>query len=123
MRDLIEESVGVAVGMAVVAVTMIDLGDPAVLTIGGAILATLTGTVKVLWDRTLAFSAATEAALTRCETEHKTAGMRMDALVQQVIDLTGQVNNLQGRIQGFQEAQVARPQVDPSPDTRPVPHG
>ena len=105
MREIVEYMAGTfAAGGAIVGATMIDVSDPVIVTIGGAILATLTGSVKVLWDRNTALTETTQEALSKCEQEHRLAAKRMDSLVTQVIGLSAEVGTLKGRIQGFQEA-------------------
>jgi hypothetical protein len=85
-----------------------------IVTIGGGILAGLTGTVKVLWDRNNKLSEKTEIALAQCEAEHKRSKLSYDAdrtqlvsqmneLVQRVIELSSEVGVLKGRIEGYQE--------------------
>jgi len=83
---------------------MIDVSDPVVVTAGAAVLAALTSAVKVLWDRNTALSKTTDIALSKCEAEHVNASAKVDVLVQKVIELSGQVGKMQGRIEGFQEA-------------------
>lgn len=105
MQYAIEETVGaVAAGAIILASAMIDVSDPVIVTAGTAVLAALTGAIKILWDRNNKLSAATDAALSKCESEHHKAAERMDNLVQKVIDLSAEVGNLKGRIQGYQEA-------------------
>ncbi len=113
---LFEECSGaVLTGMLLLGSAMIDVSDPVIVTIGGGILAALTGTVKVLWDRNNKLSIATDVALSKCEEEHRKANAKYDAdrkeseqrmtvLIDQVIKLSSEVGMLQGRIQGFQEA-------------------
>ena len=113
---LFEECSGaVLTGMLLLGSAMIDVSDPVIVTIGGGILAALTGTVKVLWDRNNKLSIATDVALSKCEEEHRKANakydtdrkeseQRMTVLIDQVIKLSSEVGVLQGRIQGFQEA-------------------
>lgn len=113
---LFEECSGaVLTGMLLLGSAMIDVSDPVIVTIGGGILAALTGTVKVLWDRNNKLSIATDVALSKCEEEHRKANakydtdrkeseQRMTVLIDQVIKLSSEVGMLQGRIQGFQEA-------------------
>ena len=113
---LIEECAGAVVtGFLLIGTAMIDVSDPVIVTIGGGILAALTGTVKVLWDRNNKLSNTTDIALAKCEEEHRKANSkydadrkafeeRMDLLVDKVITLSGEVGVLKGRIQGFQEA-------------------
>ena len=105
----------VATGVLLIGSSMIDVSDPVVVATGGTILAGLTGAVKVLWDKNNKLSTTTELALTKCEEEHKraaerydsdnkSASERMNVLIEKVIMLSGEVGNLHGRIQGFQEA-------------------
>jgi hypothetical protein len=113
---LFEECSGaVLTGLLLIGSAMIDVSDPVIVTIGGGILAALTGTVKVLWDRNNKLSLTTDVALAKCEEEHRKASVkydddrkeleqRMTVLIDQVIKLSGEVGMLQGRIQGFQEA-------------------
>lgn len=113
---LIEECTGaVFTGFLLLGSAMIDVSDPVIVTIGGGILAALTGTVKVLWDRNNKLSATTDVALAKCEEEHrrtnekydndrKLSDERMNVLIEKVITLSGEVGVLKGRIQGFQEA-------------------
>lgn len=114
--SLIEECTGaVLTGFLLLGSAMIDVSDPVIVTIGGGILAALTGTVKVLWDRNNKLSATTDVALAKCEAEHrrtnekydndrKLSDERMNVLIEKVITLSGEVGVLKGRIQGFQEA-------------------
>lgn len=116
MRTLIEEVTGfVAAGFVLLGTAMIDVSDPIVL--GGAttVLATLTGAVKVLWDRNSALTKQTDIALAACKEEHtktaekyeldrKLANERTNVLIDRVITLSGEVGMLNGRIQGFNEA-------------------
>ena len=127
MRQVIEEILGAtATGVFIVGVSMIDVSDPVVVTSGAAILAALTGAIKVLWDRNSALTKATDVALARCEQEHSKAAIKydldiqkasekyemqqqrsaeqMNVLIKQVIELSGEVGTMKGRIQGFQEA-------------------
>ena len=111
-----EECIGaVATGVLLLGSAMIDVSEPVIVTIGGGILAALTGTVKVLWDRNNRLSEKTETALAQCESEHQRSKERYEAdrnqllsqmneLVQRVIELSSEVGVLKGRIQGFQEA-------------------
>lgn len=111
-----ENAIGaVATGAMLFGVSMIDVSDPVIVTIGGSILAAMTGAIKVLWDRNNALGRATAEALGKCEEEHKIAAAkydgdrklsdeRMNVLIQQVISLSGEVGLMKGRIQGFQEA-------------------
>jgi len=113
---VIEECAGAVItGFLLLGSAMIDVSDPVIVTIGGGILAALTGTVKVLWDRNNKLSATTDEALAKCETEHrrtnekydndrKLSDQRMNVLIDQVITLSKEVGMLQGRIQGFHEA-------------------
>lgn len=113
---LIEECAGAVVtGFLLIGTAMIDVSDPIIVTIVGGILAALTGTVKVLWDRNNKLSTTTDIALAKCQEEHRKANSkydadrkafeeRMDLLVDKVITLSGEVGVLKGRIQGFQEA-------------------
>lgn len=113
---LIEEcACAVVTGFLLIGTAMIDVSDPVIVTIGGGILAALTGTVKVLWDRNNKLSTTTDIALAKCEEEHRKANSkydadrkafeeRMDLLVDKVITLSGEVGVLKGRIQGFHEA-------------------
>lgn len=104
MNSELIECVGGLLIAGALAATMIDVSDPVIVTIGGTVLATLTGAVKVLWDKNTKLSETTEIALSKCENEHKASAARMDALVQQVIALSAEVGTLKGRIQGYQEA-------------------
>lgn len=116
MDALTENIVGAVVtGALILGTSMIDVSDPIVVTIGGGILAALTGAIKVLWDRNNALSQTTTVALSECKTEHqkasekydsdrKLADERMNVLIEKVITLSGEVGVLKGRIQGFQEA-------------------
>lgn len=116
MENLIENIAGaVFTGSLVLGASMIDVSDPVVVTIGGAILAALTGAIKVLWERNNTLIKATDAALEKCEAEHKNAALkydsdrkladeRMNVLIDKVITLSSEVGVLKGRIQGFQEA-------------------
>lgn len=113
---LIEECTGaVFTGFLLLGSAMIDVSDPVIVATGGGILAALTGTVKVLWDRNNKLSATTDVALAKCEDEHrktsakydndrKISDERMNVLIEKVITLSGEVGVLKGRIQGFQEA-------------------
>lgn len=114
--NLLEECTGaVATGILLIGASMIDVSDPVIVAIGGGILAALTGTVKVLWDRNNKLSATTDQALAKCEAEHRRANEkydfdrkqfeeRMTVLIEKVISLSSEVGVLKGRIQGFQEA-------------------
>lgn len=116
MMTLLTDVSGAAVtGLLVLGAAMIDVSDPVIVSAVAAVLASLTGAVKVLWDRNNALSKATDIALTKCEEEHKrsaarydadtkTATERMNVLIEKVITLSGEVGILKGRIQGFQEA-------------------
>jgi hypothetical protein len=116
MNALTEAVIGaVSAVIFLLGTSMIDVSDPVVVGAGGTLLAALTGAVKVLWDRNNALSKATDAALEKCETEHKRAAERYDAdnktsaermnvLIQQVISLSSEVGMMKGRIIGFQEA-------------------
>ncbi len=105
MQYALEETAGAVVaGSLIVASAMIDVSDPVIVTAVTAVLAALTGAIKILWDRNNKLSAATDAALSKCETEHHKAAERMDNLVQKVIELSAEVGTLKGRIQGYQEA-------------------
>lgn len=105
MQYAIEETFGAVIaGSLILASAMIDVSDPVIVTAGTAVLAALTGAIKILWDRNNKLSATTEVALSKCESEHHKAAERMDVLVQQVIQLSAEVGNLKGRIQGYQEA-------------------
>lgn len=116
MQALTKNVVGaVATGALLLGTAMIDVSDPVVVTVGGGILAALTGAIKVLWDRNNTLSKVTDEALAKCEAEHKSAALkydtdrklfdeRMNVLIEKVITLSGEVGVLKGRIQGFQEA-------------------
>lgn len=116
MNDLTENVAGaVATGALLLGTAMIDVSDPMIVTIGGGMLAALTGAIKLLWDRNNALSSTTTVALSECKTEHqkaaekydsdrKLADERMNVLIEKVITLSGEVGVLKGRIQGFQEA-------------------
>ena len=93
-----------ATGILIIGTSMIDVSDPVVVTAGAAMLATLSGAVKVLWDKNNTLSKSTDVALTKCEEEHKKTAANMEVLVQQVISLSGEVGLMKGRIIGFQEA-------------------
>ena len=75
-----------------------------VVSFGGAVAAAL----KILWTKVENQSTATEHALKECRDEHKIAGNKIDTLTTKMIDLTGTVSKLQGRIEGYQEAQIER---------------
>ena len=116
MEAITENVIGaVATGALLFGTSMVDVSDPAIVAAAGVLFAALTGAVKLLWDRNNALSTATDAALLKCETEHKRASERYDAdrklsdertnvLIQQVISLSGEVGLMKGRIMGFQEA-------------------
>jgi hypothetical protein len=77
---LFEEcSCAVLTGMLLLGSAMIDVSDPVIVTIGGGILAALTGTVKVLWDRNNKLSTTTDIALAKCQEEHRKANSKYDA--------------------------------------------
>lgn len=116
METITENVVGAVVtGGLLFGTSIVDVSDPVVVTIGGAILAGLTGAIKVLWERNNTLSKVTDEALAKCEAEHKNAAAkydsdrkladeRMNVLIDKVITLSGEVGVLKGRIQGFQEA-------------------
>lgn len=115
MKVFIDFAGAVGTGIVLLGASMIDVSDPVVVTAGAAMLATLTGAVKVLWDRNTTLSKTTDVALSKCEDEHKRASVkyeedrrlsdeRMNVLIQQVISLSGEVGMMKGRIIGFQEA-------------------
>lgn len=111
-----EEVIGATLtGLLLLGAAMVDVSDPMIVTIGGGILAALTGTVKVLWDKNNKLSLHTDIALAKCEAEHRKTAQkydddrklydeRLNVLIQQVITLSKEVGMLTGRIQGFQEA-------------------
>lgn len=102
--DLTDVAYAVGAGTVVIAAAMIDVSDPVIVTIGATILGGLTAAIKILWNRNNTLSTATEKALSDCEAKHVTQEARYDVLVQQVIKLTAEVSNMEGRIAGFQEA-------------------
>lgn len=116
MRTVIEEVTGfVLAGFLLLGTAMIDASDPVVLGVATAVLGTLTGAVKVLWDRNSALTKQTDVALAACKEEHtkaaekyendrKLANERTNVLIDKVIKLSGEVGTLTGRIQGFNEA-------------------
>lgn len=116
MQQLIEEIIGAsATGGLLVGASMIDVSDPTIVGVGGIILSGLAGAIKVLWDRNTKLSLATDVALKKCEDEHassaakyeidrKQAAEQINVLIQQVIQMNGEVGLMKGRIQGFQEA-------------------
>lgn len=116
MIDALKDDIAGAVvtGVLILATAMIDVSDPIVITIGGGILAGLTGTVKVLWDRNNKLTEKTELALAHCQAEHQQSKDRYEAdrnqlisqmneLVSKVIALSSEVGVLKGRIEGYQE--------------------
>lgn len=102
--DLIYSSVAGAFTGALLGATMIDISDPIVIGLGTVAFGGLTGAIKVLWDRNSAQARVTDAALSECREEHIKAAAKVDTLVEKLIDLSGMVGTLKGRIEGFQEA-------------------
>lgn len=84
--------------------------DGGTLTVIGSMIVSVGGAVgtalKLLWGKVEAQSKATENALQECMDEHKVAGHKIDTLTTKMIDLTGTVSKLQGRIEGYQEAKT-----------------
>ena len=103
--NTIENVLGtVLAGLIVVGTAMIDVSDPLIVTAGTAMIAGLTGALKVLWDRANTLANKTDIALAKCEEEHQKAAERVNVLFEKVITLNGEVGMMKGRIQGFQEA-------------------
>lgn len=100
---MVSSAVGALTG-AILGATMIDISDPIVVGIGTIAFGGLTGAIKVLWDRNSAQEKTTDLALSECKSEHLKAAAKVDALVEKVIELSGAVGTLKGRIEGFQEA-------------------
>jgi hypothetical protein len=104
LSDLIENvSIG-AFASLMVGTTLIDASSPAVLAAGTAAFGAIGTAVKILWDRNTAQDRKNDVAFQRCEEEHIKNALKIDRLVETVIELSSTVGTLTGRIQGFQEA-------------------
>jgi len=104
MSDLIETTSIGALASLMIGATMIDASNPAVIGVATAAFGAIGTAIKILWDRNTAQERKNDLAFQRCEDEHVKTSLKVDQLVETVIELSGVVGTLKGRIQGFQEA-------------------
>ena len=104
MSELIETTSIGALASLMIGTTMIDASNPAVIGVATAAFGAIGTAVKILWDRNTAQERKNDMAFQRCEDEHVKTSLKVDQLVETVIELSGVVGTLKGRIQGFQEA-------------------
>ena len=64
--------------------------------------------LKVLWARVTTQIEGTAKALEDCHGEHKMSAVKIDSLHMKLVELSGEVGEMRGRILGFQEAENLR---------------
>jgi hypothetical protein len=104
LSDLIENVTIGALASLMIGTTMIDASNPAVIGVAMAAFGAIGTAVKILWARNTAQERKNDMAFLRCEEEHVKTSLKVDQLVETVIELSGSVGTLKGWIQGFQEA-------------------
>ena len=70
----------------------LEISTQTILTVGGAIATALIGALTLLWNIVVKYHTKTETLLDDCETDRK-------AIHEKLVDVTGKVNKLEGRME------------------------